>query len=158
MRFVAGLVFLTGLTTGCDKPPVPAPPTNASTAAVTFGDAFYKEEAASGGSFRWARQTANLTIDAPSEGTFEITLKPVTVFSAAENTIEVSVGGRIAGTVSTHTFDLSNPQVSRLRVNLKQGPNAIGLKSSGPEVRLGVDDERSPAFGLVLPVTVGKAP
>lgn len=151
--FCAVLVVAVACLSGCDNPVAPAETTPLA-APVSFGEGFYKEEATGSGSFRWVRQSASLTINAPEDGNFEVTFQPVTVFSPAENVIAISANGQPAGTVSTHAFDLANPPGARLNIPLKKGENVIALKSDSAEKRLSPDDDRTPAFGLVLPLTV----
>lgn len=155
---LAALAVAVFFVTGCGKPAAPPAETAQPNQQAVFGEGFYKEEVTGKGLIRWVRQKASLTLNAPSDGKFEVTFRTVTVFSPTENTIEVSVNGQSAGTVSTHTFDFASPQATKLSIPLHQGGNAITLRSDSTEKKLSPDDDRTPAFGLVLPLTVEKAP
>lgn len=136
-----------------------APPSVADRQEVTFGTGFHKEEAfAPASALRWVRQDAALRVQVPGDGRYRLTFRPFTVFSKVENVIEVSVGGQSVGKFSTHASDMSAAVPTPLEVSLHAGSNEVNLHSTQPEVRLGENDDRPAAFGLLLPVGVERLP
>lgn len=125
---------------------------------MEFNAGFHKSEKIEASTtLRWAHQTAALQVQVPVDGRYRLIIQAVTVFSPLENVIEVSCQGQKVGNVSTHTFDFTHPAAQRLELSLRAGRNDITLKSNQPEVRLGVSDERTASFGLLLPIKVEKA-
>lgn len=117
-----------------------------------------KEEATGTVVLRWVRRDATLRVPAPTEGRYRLTFRAVTVFSTVENTIEVSVNGASAGTFTARAFDLANPTLTILDASLRAGGNEVRLRSKGEETRLGETDDRTPAYGLVVPIQVERVP
>jgi hypothetical protein len=149
----------------CDRPTEIAQPTAgpvdpgaSSEEGVTFGDGFYKAEVTPKHTHRWVQQQATLRIQAPDAGNYRLTFKPFTAFTPAETVIEVGVNGKTAGTIATNTFDLDNIPPVNLEVEFIAGENNVTLKSNRPDVRLGNNDPRTVAFGLILPIKVERLP
>ncbi len=144
----------------CDRQPAPtaAQATPAAGSSVVFGEGFYKEEASPASALRWVQGNAALSVNVPAEGRYRLTFRPFTVFTATENTIEISVNGTPGGSFTTRVFDTANPAPATVDLSLRAGDNDLRLHSKGPEKRLGDTDARTPAYGLVVPVTVERAP
>lgn len=107
---------------------------------------------------RWVHQDSVMRVEAPADGRYRITLRPFTVFSMTENTIKVELGDQPAGSFSTHAFDTDEAVPTTVELTLRAGPNDLHLHSTQPETRLGENDERLAAWGLLPPVTVERAP
>ena len=135
-----------------------APPAASDKESFTFGDGFHKEEASPAATLRWVRQDAAFHLVAPAEGRYRLTFRPFTVFSTVENTIGIRVNEQPAGSFSTRFFDVTQPVPTVVEVSLRAGDNELRLHSKGPEVRLGENDDRLAAYGLVMPILVERVP
>ena len=146
----------------CKRQPVPAlhpPPLAEPDNGVAFVSGFYKEEVLAPKTvLRWVGQEAVLRVDAPSDGQYRITFRPFTVFSMEEDIIEMKVNGQSAGKFSTKAFSVGDAIPTPVEVTLRAGGNDIALHSTRPVARLGENDERVAAFGLLLPITVEPVP
>ena len=151
----------------CDRKPAPSAPETVSPQdpagkpdkeGVTFGAGFHKEEAGATATFRWVRRDASLHINAPTEGRYQLTFRPFTVFSTVENTVAVSVSGQLAGSFSTRAYDVPNSAPVAVTVPLHAGDNPVELSSQGAEHRMSDSDDRQVAYGLMMPLKVERAP
>ncbi len=148
--------------TACERPSDPAlysPPRAEPDQGVSFVSGFHEQEVLSPSTrLRWARQDAVLRVDVPGAGRYRVTFRPFTAFSMEKDTIEIRVNGQPAGEFSTSAFDLAEAVPTPVEITLHAGGNDLALHSSQPMVRLGENDERVAAFGLLLPVSVEPMP
>lgn len=133
----------------------PPPQVVANTPGITFRKGFYQQEDLTPTvALRWAHQDTIVHVDVPTDGRYQLTFRAFTVFSMLENTIEITIGDQPAGKFATHAFDLAEAVPTPVQLTLHAGGNDLHLHSTRPEARLGENDERLAAYGILLPVTL----
>ena len=163
-RWSAFLLAMLLCTAGCERKPAPQSPVQPTPRGTPdkqgfiFGEGFHKEESSPTANLRWVQQDAVLDVVVPADGRYRLTFRPITVFSSVANTITINVAGARAGEISTQGFDLAHPMLAPAEVTLHSGENELRLHSERPEVKLGEQDDRTAAYGLVLPITIEPVP